>query len=153
KFDKNTTKVTVTESNYFFNDAKISATLHLQWYGKDSTGEIYDDGGICTYPNGRNVYLYGTGFTRVRIQGAVTPTVFDDVYTLNGGSESFDLLTPAPQFAMNCPWLTNGSVRILYRYNTGQSTLNSILVNFSRGNCTNQATYQLNGDTYTLYQY
>ena len=105
-----------------------------------------------TFPNG-NVYHRVGNRVREMIEGFATPMIWaDNVFSISGswtttfpaGTQSATITTPL-RVEANCPHIVSGVVTIVRNDNTAT-------LDYGNGDCDNQATLTVNGNTTTITQ-
>jgi hypothetical protein len=145
----------ITFNNYYVNDNHIEGTHTVTAKGQNGNGnynwDINAQNMKITRTNGK-WHSWNSTRNREMIAGLSTLARIDDVFLItgsgggtnsNGGSYTA-LITKELRRELNCKWFVSGTV-VVTPANKPQRTLN-----FGNGNCDNQATVTINGNTYNI---
>jgi hypothetical protein len=158
KYRDSLTTISITTSNYYFNNFKIDGTFSIHNNGRNSSGNQWftetASNAVFTYPTGV-IVKWSSVQKREMIQGASTPVIFDDVYQITGnaignGSDGSLINTYIDKplvFSMDCPWIESGTLYL------DPANLANRFVDFGTGACDNKADVWIFADKYTLYLY
>lgn len=112
---------TITFTDYYLNRAHVEGTKIISNLSENGNIKftVQVVGGAVTFPNGRGWQYQGLKY-KAQIEGGATPVVRDDVYKIEGRSETnFNygptvvLNTETPLIKkVACPWKSNGILKI-----------------------------------------
>jgi hypothetical protein len=151
------TEITITPMNYFVNDHKVDGIKTVKNLGHVTNGKmtfsIQVEYGTITYPDGGQ-FFWESDRSRVWVQGEETawPVVMDDVFEISGEASgtsrsgiSFLFQSTQPlRVERTCEWIVSGELEF-----TPEGYASGIL-NYGDGNCDDQATVTVNGQTYSI---
>lgn len=153
KYRQAGTIITHTYTNYFQNDNKIEGTKTVTNMGVNNAGHLYFTVNIAnakiTKANGK-VISWNSNRTREWIQGANTPAVADDIYSIIGSGSGTDgnnnsytmLITKAITVDFSCQYhITSGTIQI-----TPSGKLARV-IDYGNGNCDDQGTLTVGAKT------
>lgn len=113
--------MTITFRDFYLNRAHIEGTKIISNLSSngDTRFTVQVVGGAVTFPNGRGWQYQGIKYV-VQVDGGATPFVRDDVYRIEGRSNttfnsglSITLNTETPLVKkVVCPWINNGVLKI-----------------------------------------
>lgn len=113
--------LTITFSDYYLNRAHIEGTKIISNLSENGNIKftVQVVGGAVTFPSGRGWTYQGLKYV-AQVEGGSTPVVRDDVYKIEGRSETnFNygptvvLNTETPLIKkVACPWINNGTLKI-----------------------------------------
>jgi len=154
--------LTVQLNNYYVNDYKVEGTKTLTNNGRNTNNNLsYSvkvDNGKITTPGGK-IIQWASTYTSEWIAGESTDLfthglngLCDDVYLVTGNGNgvnqnglAFTASIPSPlRKEICCRWIVSGSYEIL------PQGLSKRTINFGNGTCDNDATVNINGNTYSL---
>ncbi|HPG10994.1 MAG TPA: hypothetical protein PLU37_05645 [Chitinophagaceae bacterium] len=154
---------TTTFDGYYVNDVHVEGTHKITNTATTNTGArqftiIVTDGKL-TKPNG-NYIKWNSEKHITQIEGIVTPSPLDDIYKIEGGSHGQILrgnllvgwqssITEPLIKRILCRWLVKGRVRTV-RVNASTNTPWVAILDFGNGQCDNQATLSINGQTFQI---
>lgn len=145
----------ISFNNYFVNDNQITGAKTILRVADDAAGHpVYD-----VTVNGKIILANSAGSvscssmkTRTWVAGYNTPAWADDEYDISGSGSitrangrvfSYQITTPL-HVALNCRWIQSGVVSITPQ---GASTRT---LDYGTGACDAQASYTVNGKTYSI---
>jgi hypothetical protein len=146
---------TITFNNYHVNDNKILGTKTVTNMGHNANGKIYHsvivNGLIIKAITGDSI-TWNSARTRTWILGDNTSTKTDDEFQITGSGSgqkangnTYTMLITQPLIkARACDWIKAGEIQVT------PSTGNIKTVNYGNGNCDDQATVTINGNTYNI---
>ena len=154
--------LTVQPQDYYINDIKVEGTKTITNKGYNSNNHLEYDvdvvNGKITYTDG-SVTTWASTRTNEWIEGDST-TLFtngisgicDDVYLITGSASgvnrnglSYTVSITSPlRKEVCCRWLVSGTLDVV------PSGLATRTVDFGTGNCDNQATITINGNTFNV---
>lgn len=146
---------TITFNNYFVNNNQVTGTKSVTNVGHNAAGNlvyhINVNGGLILANSGGTLSWVSTRI-RTWVAGESTSVRSDDVYEITGNGtvtrpngNTFTVAISSPlKVANNCNWIEQGIVQI--------TPPNSVVrtLNYGNGNCDNQATLTVNGNTYNI---
>lgn len=149
-------KATTTFDGYYVDSNKVEGT-HITENTSTSNNRSFNvkviDGKI-SFPSG-NYIGWNKNKTWVQTEGNGTPNfAIDDIFSITGtGNGTVKFGTDINQWSstilqpvirrFTCRWAVRGEVRITRNTRTG-------ILNYGAGNCDNQATMTINGNTYNI---
>ncbi|MDQ3049049.1 MAG: hypothetical protein M3R27_15980, partial [Bacteroidota bacterium] len=153
------TVITVSLSNYYHNDYKITGTQTITNQGNNSAGhlvyKVVVSGATVTNPSTGNSSSWSTTQYREFYAGYTTSFyIFDDVYLITGNAsgvseagEAYTINITLPlRVNIGCPWIVSGTFTLLLNdYPTYP-----INFDYGTGTCDANATATLNGTTYNI---
>jgi hypothetical protein len=158
-YQDSATVITVTLTNYYHNDYKITGTQTITNLGNNAAGHlVYNvvvNNATVTHPTNGQTSTWSTNQNREFYAGYNTPlNIFDDVYLITGtangvsggGSAYSIVVNSALRVNVGCRWIVSGSFTL---------TLNDypnypIGFDYGSGTCDALATATLNGTTYNI---
>lgn len=142
----------VAFTNYFVNDNAVSGSINGS-YNLNGGNPVINRTSSITLTTPRNISNTRTATRTIEmIAGYATPNVrIDDVFlisgnssmTRNGVTHSQNITTPLRREG-SCNWLVSGVMTTIHG-NRGTRT-----IDYGNGNCDNQATVTMNGQTRTI---
>ncbi|MAT53343.1 MAG: hypothetical protein CMN32_02600 [Saprospirales bacterium] len=133
---------TTTFVDFFIDDAQIEGTKTLTNLGPDADGNVTFQrtvDGQITFPNG-DVATWQADHFITQIEGADTPTCFDNVFAITGGSSgvnrhgkaySTEILEPVIR-KKTCPWRVAGVLSLTVEDKT-------VTIDYGDGSCDRKA--------------
>jgi hypothetical protein len=150
------TVITYTFDNYFVDDNQLLGTKIVTNKGLNTFGhlwwEIIEDGSIIKANNGGTITWLSNKQLEWTEGMTTLATWWDDVYQLTGeahgvnstgGTYQYHITTPLKK-KLNCQWISSG---ILTLQVTGFPL---ITMDYGTGNCDNDASIIINGQTYPI---
>ncbi len=158
------TMITTTLDNYHVNGNLVEGTHIVTNEGRNSDNNIYFSidviGAEVVTPDG--TISWTSSRTRTWVEGEETtfwtdgiPGITDDVYEIEGNATGVNIegnafsvvVTEALRVQIGCRWVTKGKLEL-----TPQN-LSTRTVDYGDGNCDNQASVEVNGNTYNFTMY
>ncbi|HOY50016.1 MAG TPA: hypothetical protein PK281_11515 [Flavobacteriales bacterium] len=150
------TVITITPLNYFVNNNQILGTRTVTNTGNNAQGQptytVQVDGSIVLANNGGTI-TWTASRVRTWTEGFNTPLLFsDDVFSVTGSSNGTKVsgdtwtsqITSPLVHKRSCHQTVSGTL-VVTPSNRPQRT-----VDFGSGDCDNQVTVTINGNTYTI---
>ncbi|MFY9307546.1 MAG: hypothetical protein WAQ28_00715 [Bacteroidia bacterium] len=146
---------TITFSNYFVNDNQVLGSKTVTNNGHNNAGHltfsISVNGSVIKANNGGTI-TYTSTRTREWIEGEYTSIWSDDVYLITGtasgssssGSSFTATIITALKIKLNCHWIVSGKLDLTP---SGKPTRT---IDWGSGNCDDDATVTINGNTYNI---
>lgn len=149
------TVITITPENYYVNNNLVLGTKTVTNMGPDANGNLYFTvvvNGSLTAGDGSWTATHTAARTRTWVAGSNTPDWSDDVYLITGGGSGVNRngvaytvsITNALRVAMNCAFITQGTVQITP---TGRPART---IDYGNGTCDGTFTVTVNGQTFTV---
>lgn len=146
---------TITFMNYYVNDNKVEGTHTVTNNGHNNQGHLtysISVNGTITKANGGGVITWSSTRTREWIQGESTAIWADDIYLISGtangtnsaGNPYSVTITSALKVKLSCKHIVSGTLDLTP---SGKATRT---IDWGGGDCDNQATVTINGNTYTI---
>lgn len=156
-FSDSGTMVTISTSDYFNNDNKITGLKKVTYLGKNSNNHSYYsilDSGTVDKAGNMGIIIWNSNQTREWIQGegTVGNNWQDDVYSItgiaygkcaDGSSFSANILDPL-EMALSCWQFKSGRVEF------SLSSRPIRYINLGSGTCDNKATITINGNVFEI---
>lgn len=146
---------TITFNNYFVNNHQVTGTKTVTNMGHNPAGNLYYNisvNGSIILANNGGTLSWTSSRTRTWVAGEGTATRSDDVYEITGNASitrpngnTFTMNITAPlKVALNCYWIEQGTIQM--------TAANGVVrtLDYGNGNCDNQATVTMNGNTYYI---
>lgn len=149
------TVITHTFEDYFVNDKSVEGTRVVTNMGENEDGNIYftiEVNGVIQREDG-STYSWNSSRIREWAEGYETPTRWDDVYLIsgiangtrpNGLTWEAEIIIPL-RTELVCRFIVSGSIEIRPQDRPVR------LLDYGTGDCDNEATVTVNGETYTIY--
>lgn len=149
------TVITTTFDNYFVNDHQVEGTKVVTNMGKNENNNLYftiEITGIIHKDDG-STFTWNSSRVREWIQGANTPNRWDDIYLITGTAQGTrpngltwerEIIIPL-RVELACRFIVSGSIELRPE---GRPVR---LLDYGNGDCDNEATVTINGETYTIY--
>ena len=145
---------TITFDNYFINNNQIMGSKTVSNMGLNANNQSYFSisvAGKIIKANMTDSIVWNSNRTRTWTQGEATQTWTDDVYEITGsgngsnshGSYTMNIVQPLVK-ALACDWISSGKVEL----QPSGKLLRTI--DYGNGNCDNNATVLINGNTYNI---
>jgi hypothetical protein len=156
KYRDSLTVITITPNNYYLNDHKIEGTKVVTNKGHNSNGNLWYTvvitNAVITAPDGSWNVSFNSNRTREWIAGEPTAVLSDDVYEISGTMDGysrtgnhFTASTTTPvRFELSCAWIVSGIIVV------APDNVSPRTINFGSGTCDNDATVEVNGNTYDV---
>lgn len=142
-------------SNYFVNDNEVTGNKTVLRVADDASGHpVYNitvNGKIILANNAGSI-SHTSMKTRTWVAGYNTPAWMDDEYDITGSGSitrasgrvfSYQITTPL-HVALSCRWIESGVVSITPQGATART------LDYGNGTCDAQASYTVNGKTYSI---
>jgi len=151
------TIITTTFDEYYVNDNQVEGTKVVTNNGFNEAGNMNWDiavNGLITLANGEGTITWNSQRNREWIEGISTPyNRWDNIYLITGdaqGQRANGLhwtrqITSPLRIELACRFIVSGTVKVIPE---GKPVR---ILDFGDGNCDNQATVTINGNTYTIY--
>jgi hypothetical protein len=149
------TVITHTFEDYFVNDKSVEGTRVVTNMGENEDGNIYftiEVTGVIQREDG-STFSWNSSRVREWAEGYETPTRWDDVYLITGTANGIrpnsltwetEIITPL-RAELVCRFIVSGSIEIRPQDRPIR------LLDYGTGDCDNEATVTINGETYTIY--
>ncbi|MEZ5046718.1 MAG: hypothetical protein R2831_06975 [Chitinophagaceae bacterium] len=146
---------TITFNQYFVNDNQILGTKQVVNNGHNSINQLNFSvtvNGLIIKATSLDSIIWNHNRLRTMIQGENTTVKYDDVYSITGSGSgqrangvpyTMNIVQPLIK-AMNCQWIKEGIMEIQPQGASIRS------IDYGNGNCDNQATVTVNGNTFTI---
>ncbi len=146
---------TISFNNYFVNDNQVFGTKTVTNMGTNAAGNYYYtiavNGGIVR-ANTNDTLTMVSNRVRTWTNGYATPFRGDDAFEITGSGTitkpngaTFNVATTAAlQTSVNCNWIKAGIVTLTPPNNVTRT------LDYGNGNCDDQATLTVNGNTTTI---
>lgn len=142
--------------NYHVNDNWIYGGKSVVNKGHNSSGHIYYEiniNGHIVINATKDTASHVSSRIRTFTAGENTTQIADDEYNITGSGtmtkangKTYAMTITSPlHIAANCNWIESGTVSIL-----PQGATNARVLNYGNGNCDDQATITVNGNTKTI---
>jgi hypothetical protein len=150
------TVIVITPQNHYVDGYLIEGVKTVTNQGNNGNGQPYFSVVVSeasiTAPNNEYTITWNSTRTRTWISGYNTLALWDDVYEITGEAnginrdgEAFSVaITEALRLALNCPWITSGTVQIT------PSNGPLRVRDYGNGTCDNDATVTVNGNVYEI---
>ncbi|WKZ66114.1 MAG: hypothetical protein QY325_15270 [Flavobacteriales bacterium] len=149
------TVITITPQDYYVNNNLVTGTKTVTNLGLDANDHLHFSvtvNGALTAGDGSWTSTHQAQRTRTWIQGSDTPALADDVYLITGGGSGVNrngvayatAITQALRVALNCPFITAGTVSITPANRPVR------VVDYGNGSCDGTFTVTVNGQTFTV---
>lgn len=145
----------ITFNNYFVNDNQVTGSKTVTNMGHNAAGYLVyhiNVNGAIILANGNGTLSWVSTRNRIWVAGESTMVRSDDVYEITGNGtitrpngNTITIAISAPlKVANSCNWIEQGIVQI--------TPPNSVVrtMDYGNGNCDNQATLTVNGNTYNI---
>ncbi len=151
------TIITTTFDEYYVNDNQVEGTKVVTNNGFNDAGNMNWDiavNGMITLANGEGTITWNSQRSREWIEGINTPfNRWDNIYLITGdahGERANGLhwtrqITNPLRIELACRFIVSGTVKVIPE---GKPVR---ILDFGDGNCDNEATVTVNGNTYTIY--
>ncbi len=151
------TIITTTFDEYYVNDNQVEGTKVVTNNGFNDAGNMNWDiavNGMITLANGEGTITWNSQRNREWIEGISTPfNRWDNIYLITGdahGERANGLhwtrqITNPLRIELACRFIVSGTVKVIPE---GKPVR---ILDFGDGNCDNEATVTVNGNTYTIY--
>jgi len=151
------TIITTTFDEYYVNDNQVEGTKVVTNNGFNDAGNMNWDiavNGMITLANGEGTITWNSQRNREWIEGISTPfNRWDNIYLITGdahGERANGLhwtrqITNPLRIELACRFIVSGTVKVIPQ---GKPVR---ILDFGDGNCDNEATVTVNGNTYTIY--
>jgi hypothetical protein len=148
------TVITTTFDNYFVNDNSVGGTKIVTNMGLNENNNLYftiEVQSIIQKEDG-STFTWNSSRVREWIQGADTHNRWDDIYLITGTANGTrpngltwerEIIIPL-RVELACRFIVSGSIELRPE---GRPVR---LLDFGNGDCDNQATVTVNGETYTI---
>ena len=149
------TVITTNFENYFVNDNSVDGFKLITNMGENENGNLYFTivvEGIIQREDG-STYNWNSARIREWIQGSNTPNRWDDIYLItgtasgtrpNGLTWEHEIIIPL-RVELVCRFIVSGSIELRPVDRPVR------LLDYGNGDCDNEATVTINGETYTIY--
>ena len=149
------TVITTGFEDYYVNDNSVEGTKVVTNMGENDNGNLYftiEVVGVIQREDG-STFSWNSSREREWIQGADTPNRWDDVYLITGTAEGIrpngltwerEIIIPL-RVELACRFIVSGSIELRPE---GRPVR---LLDYGDGNCDNEATVTINGETFTIY--
>ena len=146
---------TITFTNYFVNDNQVLGTKTVTNNGRNNAGNltfsISVNGSVIKANNGGTI-TWASSRTREWIAGENTLIWSDDAYLISGtasgtnsaGNSYTANITTALKIKLSCKWIVSGQMELTP---SGKATRT---INWGNGDCDDDATVTINGNTYNI---
>jgi hypothetical protein len=146
---------TISFDNYHVNDNKILGTKTVTNMGHNANNQMYftiSVNGLIIKANTNDSVIWNQNRVRTFLVGENTPSKMDDIYRItgngtgqraNGTPYSMTITQPLIK-ALSCQWIQQGEIQV----QPSGAALRTL--NYGGGNCDNQATLTVNGNTINI---
>jgi len=149
------TVITHGFENYYVNDNSVEGTKVVTNMGENDNGNLYftiEVIGVIQREDG-STFSWNSSRVREWIQGSDTPNRWDDIYLITGTANGIrpnsltwetEIIIPL-RVELACRFIVSGSIEIRPQDRPVR------LLDYGDGDCDNEATVTINGETYTIY--
>jgi hypothetical protein len=150
------TVITHGFENYFVNDRSVDGTKVVTNMGENENGNLYftiEVVGVIQKPDGGGTFSWNSSRVREWIQGSDTPNRWDDIYLITGTAQGIrpsgltwerEIMTPL-RVELACRFIVSGTIEMRPQDRPVR------LLDYGNGDCDNEATVTINGETYTIH--
>jgi hypothetical protein len=150
------TVITHGFENYFVDDKSVEGTKVVTNMGENENGNLYftiEVAGVIQKPDGGGTFSWNSSRVREWIQGSDTHNRWDDIYLVTGTANGTrpngltweqEIITPL-RVELACRFIVSGSMELRPE---GRPVR---LLDYGDGECDNEATVTIDGETYTIH--
>jgi hypothetical protein len=149
------TVITVTPENFTVDGFLLQGTKTITNQGPDANGNIafsINVQGSVTAPANAYTTSWNSQRTRTWVEGADTPTIWDDEYLITGSAtgvnrfgESYSMtITDALRAVVGCRWIVSGRLQLT------PANAETRTIDFGNGDCNGGFTVQVGNETFQI---
>jgi hypothetical protein len=155
RYHETGTIITHTFENYFVNDNSVEGSKVVTNMGENENGNLYftiEVEGVVQKEDG-STFSWNSSRVREWIQGSDTHNRWDDIYLITGTASGIrpngltwerEIMT-ALRVELACRFIVSGTIELRPEDRPVR------LLDYGNGDCDNEATVTVDGETYTIY--